>query len=169
MRPLPGEFILGPHPFLLPKRSSNTSLAPLPGSAGSRMSDPPPPGESGHSTAPSPETGGQSLSAKEFPLCGDIEKPRVVPHCTHRAKFCGYTRARGADTRVAIGDRCPGRCEGWAWGTWLTFHPAGTWGLGLHVSLVWNLVWESDKERPSSGPFQDVAICLPPCGLSLGI
>lgn len=62
-----------------------------------------------------------------------------------------------------------GGVEGWAWGMWLTFQPAGTWGLGLHVSLVWNLVWESDKERPSLGPFQDVAICLPPCGLSPGI
>lgn len=26
--------------------------------------------------------------------------------------------------------------EEWAWGKWLTFLLGGTWGLGLHVSLV---------------------------------
>lgn len=40
-------------------------------------------------------------------------------------------------------------------------------GLGLRVSLVYNLVWESDKEGPSSGPFPNVAIGLPP-GAALG-
>lgn len=28
-------------------------------------------------------------------------------------------------------------------GKWLTFHPGRAWGLGLLVSLVYNLVWES--------------------------
>lgn len=145
---LPGGLFPGPDPFPHPKRASNTPLAALPGPAGT--------------AAPSPETGGQRRECqRRFPLCGDTEGP-AWPHTalTEPVLRIHQSWGQAGGRKGATGDGCRGGGEARAWGT----HGAGLptsrdLGLGLRVSLVYNLVWESDEERGlPRALFQNVAI-----------
>lgn len=50
-------------------------------------------------------------SNDKFPLCGDISKSHIITSCTHRAKFCRHTRARGVDKRARLETGKLGDCQ----------------------------------------------------------
>lgn len=83
----------------------------------------------------------------------ETERP-ALPTRHSQSGFWGYTRAGGGREggdwgRVpGEGARCGRGGRGWP-------STSRDLGLGLRVSLVYSLVWESEEEGPSPGPFPE--------------